>query len=170
MNYICEPRDRVLDILVVNVKAEEELKAGDVVAINELVDDEENREVYKATTPAEGDIKYAIIVNQGIEELADGRRPEGQPNFTTFTFKAGTILHAVILGYLPVPYTLSNTVIEGTPVEKEFLTVVAGSKKLTAAAEKATTANLVVERTNVEIPMGGMFGMGIERATYATVL
>ena len=53
-------------------------------------EDEENREVYEATMPAEGDIRYAIIVNQGIEELEDGRRPEGQPNFTAFTFKAGT--------------------------------------------------------------------------------
>ena len=76
MNYICDTRDTAPALNVVNVKAEEELKAGDVVAINTLVEDEENREVYKATMPTEGDIRYAIIVNQGIEELADGRRPE----------------------------------------------------------------------------------------------
>ena len=68
MNYICDTRDTAPALNVVNVKAEEELKAGDVVAINTLVEDEENREVYKATMPTEGDIRYAIIVNQGIEE------------------------------------------------------------------------------------------------------
>ena len=76
MNYICDVRDTAPALNVVNVKAADELKAGDVVAINKLVEDDENREVYEATMPAEGDIRYAIIVNQGIEELEDGRRPE----------------------------------------------------------------------------------------------
>ena len=71
-NYICDTRDTAPALNVVNVKAEVELKAGDVVAINTLVNDLENREVYAATVPAEGDIRYAIIVNQGFEELDDG--------------------------------------------------------------------------------------------------
>lgn len=170
MNYICDVRDTAPALNVVNVKAEEELKAGDVVAINTLVEDEENREVYAATMPAEGDIRYAIIVNQGIEELEDGRRPEGQPNFTAFTFKAGTVLHAVILGYAPIPFVISDNQIEGTAEVGKFLAPAAGSHKLAVVAAPADIATLAIEKVEVEIPMGGMFGMGVELATYATIL
>lgn len=170
MNYICEPRYTVPAILTVNVKAEDELKAGDVVAINKLVDEAENREVYAATKPAAGDIRYAIIVNQGIEELADGRRPEGQPNFTTFTFKAGTILHAVMLGYDPVPFAISDNQIDGDATEGQFLIPQEGSYKLKASATKGEIATLAVEKTKVETPMGGNFGMVTEKTTFATVL
>lgn len=170
MNYICEPRYTVPAILTVNVKSEDELKAGDVVAINKLVDEAENREVYAATKPAAGDIRYAIIVNQGIEELADGRRPEGQPNFTTFTFKAGTILHAVMLGYDPVPFAISDNQIDGEAKEGEFLIPQAGSYKLKASDSKGDIATLAVEKVKVETPMGGMFGMTAEKTTFATVL
>ena len=170
MNYICDTRDTAPALNVVNVKAEEELKAGDVVAINTLVEDEENREVYKATMPTEGDIRYAIIVNQGIEELADGRRPEGQPNFTTFTYKAGTTIHAVILGYQPVPFAISDNQIDGVAAVGKFLAPKAGQHKLAVVDTKAAIGTLAIEKVNVEIPMGGMFGMGVEKATYATVL
>nr|DAG70182.1 MAG TPA: hypothetical protein [Caudoviricetes sp.] len=169
MNYICEPRYTVPAILAVNVQAEEELKAGDVVAINSLVDTEENREVYAATMPAAGDIRYAIIVNQGIEELADGRRPEGQPNFTTFTYKAGTTLHAVMLGYQPVPFAISNNQIDGTPAAGKFLAPKAGQHKLAVVDTKADVC-LAVEKIEVETPMGGLFGMTAEKTTFATVL
>lgn len=170
MNYICEPRYTVPAIITINVKAEDELKAGDVVAINKLVATDENREVYAATMPASGDIRYAIIVNQGIEELPDGRRPEGQPNFTTFTFKAGTILHAVMLGYDPVPFAISNNQIDGDAVEGQFLIPQVGSHKLKASETKGDIATLAVEKTKVETPMGGMFGMAAEKTTFATVL
>ena len=170
MNYICDVRDTAPALNVVNVKAEVALKAGDVVAINTLVADDENREVYAATQPAEGDIKYAIIVNQGIEELADGRRPEGQPNFTAFEFKAGTVLHAVILGYAPIPFVIANNQIDGTPEAGKYLVPEVGQFKLKVAAEAGDLGSLYIEKTNVEIPMGGMFGMAVELATYATVL
>ena len=170
MNYICDTRDTAPALNVVNVKAEDELKAGDVVAINTLVEDEENREVYKATMPAEGDIRYAIIVNQGIEELADGRRPEGQPNFTSFTFKAGTVLHAVVIGYNMIPFVISQNQIDGTPAAGKFLAPQTGSHKLKVVDAKAAIGTLAIEKVNVEIPMGGMFGMAVEKATYATIL
>ena len=169
MNYICDTRDTAPALNVVNVKAEEELKAGDVVAINTLVEDEENREVYKATMPTEGDIRYAIIVNQGIEELADGRRPEGQPNFTTFTYKAGTTIHAVILGYQPVPFAISDNQIDGVAAVGKFLAPQEGSYKL-KVVDSAADVCLAIEKIAVETPMGGMFGMQAEKTTFATVL
>lgn len=169
MNYICEPRYTVPAILTVNVQSEDELKAGDVVAINSLVDTAENREVYAATMPADGDIRYAIIVNQGIEELADGRRPEGQPNFTTFTYKAGTTLHAVVLGYQPVPFAISDNQIDGTPAAGKFLAPKAGQHKLAVVDAKADVS-LAIEKINVETPMGGLFGMSAEKTTFATVI
>ena len=169
MNYICDTRDTAPALNVVNVKAEEELKAGDVVAINTLVEDEENREVYKATMPTEGDIRYAIIVNQGIEELADGRRPEGQPNFTTFTYKAGTTIHAVMLGYQPVPFAISDNQIDGVAAVGKFLAPQEGSHKL-KVVDSAADVCLAIEKIAVETPMGGMFGMQAEKTTFATVL
>lgn len=168
-NYICEPRFTVPAIETINVQADFELKAGDVVAVNNLVNTADNREVYEATIAAEGDIRYAIIVNQGIEELADGRRPEGQPNFTTFTFKAGTTVHAVMLGYSPVPFNISDNQIDGTPAVGKFLAPKAGQTKLEVVDEKADVC-LAIEKVQVETPMGGLFGMAIEKTTYATVL
>ena len=172
MNYICEPRYTVPAILTVNVQAEDELKAGDVVAINKLVDTADNREVYEATMPAAGDIRYAIIVNQGIEELEDGRRPEGQPNFTTFTYKAGTTLHAVILGYQPVPFAISDNQIDGTAAIGKFLIPQTGKHKLKVVdtAAEVTGVGLAIEKIAVDTPMGGMFGMKAEKTTFATVL
>ena len=169
-NYICDTRDTAPALNVVNVKAEVELKAGDVVAINTLVNDLENREVYAATVPAEGDIRYAIIVNQGFEELPDGRRPEGQPNFTSWTFKAGTILHAVILGYAPIPFVISKVQIDGTPEVGKYLVPEAGQTKLKVAAAAGDVATLAIEKVDVEVPMGGMFGMAVENCVYATIL
>lgn len=170
MNYICDVRDTAPALNVVNVKAEEELKAGDVVAINTLVEDDENREVYKATMPAEGDIRYAIIVNQRFEELADGRRPEGEPNFTSFVFPAGTVLHAVILGYAPIPFVIADNQIDGTAEVGKYLAPEAGQHKLKVGTDATVKGALAIEKVEVEIPMGGMFGMAVERATYATVL
>ena len=172
MNYICDTRDTAPHLNVVNVvAAEDTLKAGDVVAINTLVNDPENREVYAATKPAaEGDVRYAIIVNQGIEELPDGRRPEGQPNFTAFEFRAGTVLHAVILGYAPIPFVISQNQIDGTAEAGKYLVPEAGQYKLKVSATAGTIGTLHIEKVDVEIPMGGMFGMGVELATYATVL
>ena len=120
--------------------------------------------------PTEGDIRYAIIVNQGIEELADGRRPEGQPNFTSFTFKAGMVLHAVVLGYNMIPFVISQNQIDGTPAAGKFLAPQTGSHKLKVVEAKTAIGTLAIEKVNVEIPMGGMFGMAVEKATYATIL
>ena len=43
-----------------------------------------------------------------------------QPNFTTFTYKAGTTIHAVILGYQPVPFAISDNQIDGVAAVGKF--------------------------------------------------
>ena len=39
----------------------------------------------------------AIVLNGGFETLSDGRRPDGQPDYTTYVFNPGDIATAIIL-------------------------------------------------------------------------
>ena len=37
----------------------------------------------------------AILLNGSFESMADGRRPDGNPDYTTYTFKSGEVVTAV---------------------------------------------------------------------------
>ena len=80
----------------IKVPAGETYHAGQVV-VAETLDNSirGNLSVYAPTKVADitkEDI--AIILNNGFETLTDGRRPDGQPDYTQYEFKAGEVVTA----------------------------------------------------------------------------
>lgn len=77
------------------------LVAGNIVVLDSLASSIANNfEVYTAGKPATAGLAgthFAMIQNGGIETLADGRRPDGQPDYTKYTYGAGDVVTAVFL-------------------------------------------------------------------------
>lgn len=81
----------------IRVPAGEELHAGQVVVAESLdaTLGYGNWDVYAPTKVANAaSDRVAIILDGGFETLNDGRRPEGQPDYTQYTFKAGEVVTA----------------------------------------------------------------------------
>ena len=91
-NYLCRATNpRVPDYLVktVSVPTGKTLHAGDIVMLKALDSTiADNYQVYTGSQPATADLglRAAIIINDGFETLADGRRPEGQPDYTQYIY------------------------------------------------------------------------------------
>lgn len=80
------------------------LRAGQVVNCVSLASTVEgianNLEVYSPSLPTTatlGSNFYALITNGGFEQLEDGRRPEGNPDYTTYVYNEGDICDAILL-------------------------------------------------------------------------
>ena len=84
----------------IRVPAAEELHAGQVV-VAETLDaslGSKNLGVYAPTKVADATKdSIALVLNNGFETMADGRRPNGQPDYTQYEYQAGEILTAIKL-------------------------------------------------------------------------
>ena len=81
----------------IKVPANVELHAGEVVVAEELDADlgYGNWSVYAPTQVANiATENIAIILDGGLETLADGRRPDGQPDYTQYTMVEGEVVTA----------------------------------------------------------------------------
>jgi hypothetical protein len=101
-NYICRPLTDVPDYLTktIVVPASTTMYAGEVIVISALdTGITSNQSVFSATqmTTALLGKTCAVIINGGFEKLSDGRRPEGQPDYTQYTFTAGDVATVVML-------------------------------------------------------------------------
>ncbi len=80
----------------IKVPAGQTYHAGQVVVAESLDNSiRGNLSVYAPTAVADitkEDI--AIILNNGFETMADGRRPDGQPDYTQYEFRAGDVVTA----------------------------------------------------------------------------
>lgn len=142
------------------------LKAGQVVIADTLdAAIAGNIEVFTATQPAGGNLgsKFVgIVINDGLETLADGRRPDGQPNYYSYEYKEGETAPVIyldthlvfIIGKDSLDADTANNAAVG-----QYLYPTAGSNDLTvgAAIPEGTTMGLkVVALYNT--PIGGQFG------------
>ncbi len=165
-NYICRPLTEVPDYLVANVTvpAGVSLHAGQVVVANTLdASISGNYSVYAATQPATANLKtqMAIVINGGFEQLPDGRRPDGQPDYTQYTFVAGDVVTIVFLNP-QMRFEISNDSVNLntlTPAAGQVLYPVNGDYTLTlgAAAPAGTYSSLAVLTTKY-FRIGGQFG------------
>ena len=80
------------------------LRAGQVVNCVALASSVEgvplNLEVYSPSLPTNATLDsrfYALIVNGGFENLADGRRPSGNPDYTTYVYNEGDVCQGILL-------------------------------------------------------------------------
>ena len=97
-NYIAVPTKHVPDNLICHavLPPGQTLHVGSVVAL-ESIANARNYSVWTMTAPAADAKHVGIIVGAGIEELSDGRRPAGNVDWTTYTFKAGDVVTVVML-------------------------------------------------------------------------
>lgn len=168
-NYLCRVTNpRVPDYLVVKVSVPtgQTLTAGNIVPVTTLdTDIPNNYQVYTGTKPATANlgVRMALIINDGFETLADGRRPAGQPDYTQYVYQAGDVVTAILL--VPgITFEISqDAVTSGTSaVAGDYLEPVNASYQMsriqasTGRTEGTLSALQVLCTKNFR--MGGQFG------------
>lgn len=100
----------------IRVPAGEELHAGHVVVAEDLdATIRGNYSVYAPTKVADATKEdIAIVLDGGFETLADGRRPEGQPDYTQYTFGEGEVVTAFRLNVPNPKFELSVDACDNT--------------------------------------------------------
>ena len=174
-NYLCRATNpRVPDYLVKKVSVPEgaTLHAGDIVMLKELDSNiENNYQVYAGTQPGENlGLRAAIIINDGFETLADGRRPEGQPDYTQYVYQAGDVVTAILL-VQGLDFEISTDAIDGTYAVGQFIEPVANQyagKVVESRTASTMSALKMIGQKNFR--MGGMFGYQFINTVLATVV
>lgn len=86
------------NVFLARVPADVTLQAGAIVDLSTIdTAIPNNYQVYVASAPSATSTMLGIVINDGWEQLADGRRPEGQPDYTQYEFKAGEVVCVVAL-------------------------------------------------------------------------
>ena len=168
-NYICRstqfstPERDVINILV---PTSHTFHAGQVIMVKNLVAAGTlagNHSVWEAVEAATADLglQAALIINGGdFEQLADGRRPEGNPDYTSsgYAYNAGDVAPAIILE-LNNEFELSADVVGGTPTVGQYLEPADGQAYLQVKGSRTsgvTSALKVLALKNFR--SGGNFG------------
>lgn len=80
-----------------------------------------NLEVYVADKPTQSTVNSKFIAmisnHSGVEELEDGRRPNGQPDYTKYHFKKGDVADAVLMDKNLVFEVSTAVVSNGNPLD-----------------------------------------------------
>lgn len=106
-NFICKPVTELPEYMYIQVTVPNEfldfgIPAGLIVSAEELYNDNfisGNSQVYKSKVFDNSDNSEipAIVLNGGFETLSDGRRPNGQPDYTKYLYSSKDIITAVRL-------------------------------------------------------------------------
>lgn len=172
--FYCAPITRVPDHLVftATVPAGQELAAGSVLTLEELdaTFGARNVDVYKGAAPTDIQTqRFGLVINGGFETLSDGRRPEGQPDYTQYTFKEGDVVTVVMIDDY-VRFEISYDAIKNAAATaKQFLIPVQGEYALVNNASHATAkCYLRVETVGEYVRSGGLFGAEFIKTVIAT--
>lgn len=96
---ICYPMTKVSEKNVEKVKVPTgvTLYGGSIVMCETLdTTSSANREVYLGAAVVDKAVDFpCLVINQGFEQLSDGRRPEGNPNPGRFEFNAGDVVTSI---------------------------------------------------------------------------
>lgn len=142
------------------------LHAGEVV-VAEALDANLGYGNWDVYTPAQvtdaAKENVALILNGGVETLADGRRPDGQPDYTQYEFQSGEVVtaHRLIpetryeISIDACDDTVTNAVVPG-----DNLIPKAGQYTLSHSAkgEPVTAKNYLVVEAVKYFRLGGMSG------------
>lgn len=149
----------------------EGLHAGDCVIADTLTKEiEGNYEVYVAKKPSAETVssgEVAVVLNGGFEEMADGRRPEGQPDYTQYAYKKGDIA-TVVYADEHLVFEIGKDSVEGASANIEddvnkYLIQKTGSNKWALSATPATAGKSLKILTTRYFPLGGMFSNNFAR-------
>lgn len=156
----------------IRVPAAEELHAGEVV-VAETLDAALGSNNFSVYAPAKvADITkddIAIILDGSVETLADGRRPDGQPDYTQYTMKSGDVVTAMRL----LPETKYEVSIDACDEDVASASIVPGDKlipqvgeyelKYEAKATNTTAKNYLVIEAVKYFRLGGQSGMDMAK-------
>ena len=101
-NYLCRTVTKLPGYMQANFRVPEgtQVYAGEIYMPNKLDTDlgYGNWSVYLPEVIEDVSKEIpAIILNGGFETLADGRRPDGNPDYTNYIFNAGDVATAIVL-------------------------------------------------------------------------
>ena len=173
-NRLCYPMVAVPEYLVstIRVPAGVILKAGDVV-LADAADSSisGNFSVLAPVEPATANLgeQMAIVINGGWEQLPDGRRPSGQPDYTKYEFIENDVVTIVFLAP-QMTFQISFDCVNGTPVVGNVLTPVDGSYQMDVdtTVPAGTFSSLAVVALKY-FRLGGKFGAEFANAMVAKV-
>lgn len=121
------------NVYLARVPADTVLQAGAIVDLSELdTSIANNYQVYVASAPTADSSMLGIVINDGFEQLADGRRPDGQPDYTQYEYQAGDVVCVVALEKW-MRFEISTGALDGgaAPEVGKFLAIQAGKYKMT---------------------------------------
>lgn len=173
-NRICRPVTAVPDYLVLKVLvgAGQTLYAGDIIDIDGLdTSISGNYSVFTANQPATATLgrQMAIVINGGFETLPDGRRPEGQPDFSQYSYVEGDVATVILLGQ-GLRFELSYDGLTGTPAVGNSIYPVDGAfKPSTSATTPAGTYSSLRTLALKNFRSGGLWGAGFISTVVAIV-
>lgn len=176
-NYVCRAANpRIPDYLVIKVKvpASTTIYAGSLVAVTTLdTGISNNYQVYVATQPATANlgVRMALVINDGFETLTDGRRPEGQPDYTQYSYTAGDVVTAILL----VPglvFEISDDCISGSTSVGSYLEPVNATYQPTVKSSRTsgTVSALRVDFIDKSFRLGGNMGGQFAATNVAVVV
>lgn len=163
-NRVCYPMTDVPEYLIGTVTAPEGgLKAGDVVVVN-TIDNTivDNFTQYLATAPTSELLAteaLGIVISGGnFEELADGRLPNGQPDYTQYEYLEGKTAPVLFLEPRVIFY-LSDDCLEAAAAVGDYLYGADGTKTL-ASDTTIPSGILTVAQVQAKhnFRLGGIFG------------
>lgn len=173
-NKVCAPMVEIPDYLVaaVRVPAGVTLYPGDVVFADSIdAAIAGNYSVYAPEQPETANLgkQMAIVINGGFEKLPDGRRPDGQPDFTQYDFKEGDVVTIVFLAP-QARFQISVDCINGVAAVGKYIFPVDGAYKMDAGASvPAGTFSSMKLMAEKYFRLGGNFGAQFATCYVATV-
>lgn len=163
-NRVCYPMTDVPEHLIGTVTVPEGgLRPGDVVVVNTIdntiVDNFTQYVATKPTTELLATEALGIVISGGnFEELADGRMPDGNLDYTTYVYQAGRTAPVLFLEPRVIFY-LSDDCLAAAATANQYLYGANGSNTLAAGA---TVPNGILTVAQVQAKhnfrMGGLFG------------
>lgn len=162
------------EVIVETVKVQngQTFYVGDILSAETLVSG--SKKVYAPTVVADATAeKPAIIIDQGIIKLSDGRRVEGGNLLTDLSFIENDVIHVVRLEdnlkFEISVDSLGNTGVVAPAVGK-YLIPANGEQKLQTADAIGTANVALVIESLATIPTGGNMALGYASSVIARVV
>lgn len=126
-----------------------------------------NLDTFVATQPTTENLasgNLAIVLNGGFETLSDGRRPEGQPDYTQYNYKDGDEPATVVFVDEHLTFEISLDVVDGatTSNPKQDVGKYLIPKNASNSLTLSETANVGGKSLKIvairDFPVGGLYG------------
>lgn len=115
-HYVCRTVNELPSYMQaqINISGDDKVAAGYVFNADELEDTYGNVSVYELTKITDNTIQTpAILLNNGFETLVDSRRPKGNSDYTTYTYKNGEVVTAIrLLPEIKLEISVDSVILE----------------------------------------------------------